>query len=72
MHRTTNHLLVALLVLSGCGGGGGTLGGDSPTVNGWPSGSKWLSAQGMVDHANLRKSAITNRVLQDSLGIDVG
>ncbi len=42
-----------------------------PTVDGWPGGSQWLSAQGMLDRANLVRSCIANRTLQDSLGIDV-
>jgi hypothetical protein len=31
-----------------------------PTVNGWPGGTMWLSAQGMVDRANLLQTAISH------------
>ncbi len=42
-----------------------------PNVNGWPGGPQWLSAQGMVDRANLLRTCIVNRSLQQTLGIDV-
>jgi hypothetical protein len=43
-----------------------------PTVNGWPGGPLWLSAQGMIDRTNHVRNCITARTLQASLGIDVG
>ena len=42
-----------------------------PTVDGWPVDDEWLSAQGMLSRANLVRSCIGNRTLQDALGIDV-
>jgi hypothetical protein len=42
-----------------------------PTVNGWPGGEQWLSAQGMVDRANVVEACISARELQEALGIDV-
>jgi hypothetical protein len=41
-----------------------------PNVNGWPSGTLWLSAQGMVERANLVQRCITARTYQQGLGID--
>jgi uncharacterized protein (DUF1800 family) len=43
-----------------------------PTVNGWPVGSQWLSAQGMLDRANLVLLCITDRAAQAAAGIDPG
>lgn len=42
-----------------------------PSVDGWPRGAAWLSAQGMLRRANLVRSCIANRTLQEGLGIDV-
>jgi hypothetical protein len=41
-----------------------------PTVNGWPGGPLWLSAQGMIDRTNHVRNCITARTLQAGLGID--
>jgi uncharacterized protein (DUF1800 family) len=41
-----------------------------PTVNGWPSGDLWLSAQGMLDRANLVEACIADRANQAAAGID--
>ena len=41
-----------------------------PTVDGWPGGTQWLSAQGMVDRANvLHRVTERERTLQTSLNI---
>jgi len=41
-----------------------------PTVDGWPGGTQWLSAQGMVDRANiLHRVTEEERALQGSLNI---
>ena len=42
-----------------------------PTVNGWPSGELWLSAQGMVNRANFTREVIYDRNDQASAGYDV-
>jgi hypothetical protein len=42
-----------------------------PTVNGWPVGDAWLSAQGMVDRANTMNTVITRRTFQQQEGIDL-
>jgi len=42
-----------------------------PTVDGWPEGAFWLSAQGMVERANLVLTCITDRTRQADAGIDV-
>ncbi|MHC5012070.1 MAG: DUF1800 family protein, partial [Planctomycetota bacterium] len=42
-----------------------------PTVNGWPTGDLWLSAQGMVNRANVVELAISDRNDQAVAGIDV-
>jgi len=42
-----------------------------PTVDGWPEGEFWLSAQGMVERANFALSCITDRSRQEEAGIDV-
>jgi len=42
-----------------------------PTVDGWPEGGFWLSAQGMVERANLVLTCITDRTRQEDAGVDV-
>jgi uncharacterized protein (DUF1800 family) len=43
-----------------------------PTVDGWPEGAAWMSAQGMVERANVIKYLIRDaKPVQDALGIDV-
>lgn len=43
-----------------------------PTVDGWPEDEGWLSAQALVDRANVIKYLIRDaKTIQDSLGIDV-
>jgi hypothetical protein len=42
-----------------------------PTVNGWPVGTEWLSAQAMLDRANVVLTCIADRVRQAEAGIDV-
>jgi uncharacterized protein (DUF1800 family) len=42
-----------------------------PTVNGWPTGTLWLSSQGMIERANLVRDAISDRTDQTNAGIDV-
>lgn len=41
-----------------------------PNVAGWPEGSLWLSADGMVQRANMARQAIVQRTYQSGLGID--
>jgi len=43
-----------------------------PTVNGWPVGEAWLSAQQMVDRANAANFVLSQRTFQAGLGISVG
>ncbi|MFM8979317.1 MAG: DUF1800 family protein [Planctomycetia bacterium] len=43
-----------------------------PTVNGWPVGEAWLSAQQMVARANGINSVLSQRNFQAGLGISVG
>lgn len=40
-----------------------------PSVNGWPLSEAWLSAQGMVDRANLVNGILSSRVFQAGLGL---
>jgi uncharacterized protein (DUF1800 family) len=42
-----------------------------PTVNGWPIGTEWLSAQGMLDRANVVLTCVTDRTRQAAAGVDV-
>jgi uncharacterized protein (DUF1800 family) len=42
-----------------------------PTVNGWPVGTEWLSAQGMLDRANVVLTCIADRTRQANGGVDV-
>ena len=42
-----------------------------PTVNGWPQGELLLSAQGMLDRANVVNELIKARVAQAAAGIDL-
>ena len=42
-----------------------------PTVNGWPEGELWLSAQAMVDRANYVRDAIIDRNDQTNAGFDI-
>lgn len=42
-----------------------------PSVNGWPSGELWLSAQAMVSRANFARDVITDRTDQAAAGHDV-
>lgn len=49
----------------------GQLPTQPPDVNGWPGGERWLSAQAMVEHANLLRFSITERSHQQNLGIDI-
>jgi uncharacterized protein (DUF1800 family) len=42
-----------------------------PSVNGWPIGSDWLSAQNMLDRANSVLVCIRDRADQAAAGIDV-
>jgi hypothetical protein len=43
-----------------------------PTVAGWPQGTLLLSAQGMLDRANLVLQCVTDRTRQADAGIDPG
>ena len=46
--------------------------GQPPTVDGWPEGTAWFSAQDMVERANLiNYFAAEQRVAQAAIGIDV-
>ena len=40
--------------------------GDPPSVFGWPQGSEWLSAAGMVERANLARRLIGERTFQSN------
>lgn len=40
-----------------------------PNVNGWPSGSLWASADGLVSRTNIARDAVWNRTFQNQLGI---
>jgi uncharacterized protein (DUF1800 family) len=42
-----------------------------PTVNGWPVADAWLSAQGMVDRANLGNAILVDRVTQQQNGFNL-
>jgi uncharacterized protein (DUF1800 family) len=42
-----------------------------PTVDGWPEGAFWLSAQAMVERANLTQTCISDRTRQEEAGIDL-
>jgi hypothetical protein len=42
-----------------------------PDVNGWPRGTLWLSAQGMIERANFLRRCIVSRDLQSGVGISV-
>jgi hypothetical protein len=42
-----------------------------PTVNGWPLGDAWMSAQGMVDRANLVNNVLAQRTFQQNQGINL-
>ena len=42
-----------------------------PSVNGWPLGDQWLSAQNVLDRTNGIRSCITDRTDQTNAGIDV-
>jgi hypothetical protein len=44
---------------------------NPPSVNGWPGGGLWLSAQGMVDRANFVRTVIVDRTDQANAGIDL-
>lgn len=46
----------------------GQLPTQPPDVNGWPGGKRWLSAQAMVEHANLLRFSITERSHQQNSG----
>ena len=43
-----------------------------PVVDGWPEGTSWLSAQGMVDRANTLEFIISSRDFQENEGFDLG
>ncbi len=43
-----------------------------PTVNGWPVGEAWLSAQQMVDRANAANFILSQRTYQAGQGLSVG
>lgn len=42
-----------------------------PVVDGWPEGTSWLSAQGMVDRANTLEFIISSRDFQENEGFDI-
>ncbi len=42
-----------------------------PTVDGWPEGTQWLSAQGMVDRANALRFLISDRNHQTTNNVDL-
>jgi uncharacterized protein (DUF1800 family) len=42
-----------------------------PSVNGWPEGELWASADGLVQRANIIHSCITNRTYQNGLGVSL-
>ncbi len=42
-----------------------------PTVDGWPEGKSWLSAQGMVDRGNTLRFLISDRQYQTDNGVDL-
>jgi len=42
--------------------------GEPPSVFGWPQGSEWLSAAGMVERANLARRVIGERTFQTNNG----
>jgi uncharacterized protein (DUF1800 family) len=44
---------------------------NPPTVNGWPGGPLWLSAQSMVTRANFVEATIADRTDQANAGIDL-
>lgn len=69
--RATGMLAPERSVLVGGLSALGHLPTQPPTVNGWPVDEEWLSAQGMVDRANLVNSIASQRTFQQGNGYSI-